>query len=46
MVIVVDDYADIYDGKQAEWTLAARAQPHRDTFVTDNRCRGAALGVA
>jgi UbiD family decarboxylase len=42
-VIVVDDDIDIYDGKQVEWALATRVQPHRDIIVTDNRRSGVEL---
>jgi 4-hydroxy-3-polyprenylbenzoate decarboxylase len=42
-VIVVDDDIDIYDMGQVEWAIAVRVQPHRDIFITDNRCTGVSL---
>ncbi len=42
-VIVVDDDIDIYDRRQVEWALATRVQPHRDIFITDDRCMGVNL---
>ena len=41
--IVVDSDIDIHDMGQVQWALATRVQPHRDIFITDNRCRGANL---
>jgi 3-polyprenyl-4-hydroxybenzoate decarboxylase len=40
---VVDDDIDIYDMGQVEWAIAVRVQPHRDVFITDNRCTGVSL---
>ena len=39
----LDDDINIYDGRQVEWAVATRVQPHRDIFITTDKTYGVLL---